>query len=73
MSQVFYLVNWWGDLPSGLQEFRFLAQEGNATPQFRVLLAYEKREREVALKAEELVVMFTVHTGDIDDIEEADG
>lgn len=68
-DKVFYLINWWGDLPSGLQEFRFLAQEGNASyaPQFRVLLAYERQEREAALEADELVIMFDVHAGDMEE------
>src|SRR5262245_9828130 len=51
-DKVFYLVNWWDDLPSGFQEFRFLALEGNPSyaPQFRVLMAYGQDEREAAIE-----------------------
>ncbi len=59
-DKVFYLVNWRGDLPSGLQEFRFRTLEGNASyrPQYRVLMAYGQIEREAILEADEIVVMF---------------
>jgi hypothetical protein len=67
-DKVFYLVNWWGDLPSGLQEFRFLAKEGNASypPQFRILMAYGQSEREAYLEADELVLMFMAYPNDVE-------
>jgi len=53
---VFYSVSWWGDLPAGFQEFRFVAAHDMA---FSVTMAGgDSHEQEAYLEADELVLAF---------------